>query len=101
MKLEGMLPVGSVVLIGDNTKRLMIIGFLQQEAETENVWDYVGIPYPEGYMGSERTYLFNHSQITRVFSIGYQDDEQFAFSVQLEKAAEELRKQSEGTRPDE
>ena len=95
MKLEGMLPVGSVVLIGDNTKRLMIIGFPQQEAETENVWDYVGIPYPEGYMGSERTYLFNHSQITRVFSIGYQDDEQFAFSVQLEKAAEELRKQSE------
>ena len=95
MKLEGMLPVGSVVLIGDNTKRLMIIGFLQKEAETENVWDYVGIPYPEGYMGSERTYLFNHSQITRVFSIGYQDDEQFAFSVQLEKAAEELRKQSE------
>lgn len=95
MKLEGMLPAGSVVLIGDNTKRLMIIGFLQQEAETENVWDYVGIPYPEGYMGSERTYLFNHSQITRVFSIGYQDDEQFAFSVQLEKAVENLRAQSE------
>jgi len=95
MKLEGMLPAGSVVLIGDNTKRLMIIGFLQQEAETENVWDYVGIPYPEGYMGSERTYLFNHSQITRVFSIGYQDDEQFAFSVQLEKAAEDLRAQAE------
>jgi len=90
-----MLPAGSVVLIGDNTKRLMIIGFLQQEAETENVWDYVGIPYPEGYMGSERTYLFNHSQITRVFSIGYQDDEQFAFSVQLEKAAEDLRAQAE------
>lgn len=95
MKLEGMLPAGSVVLIGENTKRLMIIGFLQQEAETEVVWDYVGIPYPEGYMGSERTYLFNHSQISRVFSIGYQDDEQFAFSVQLEKAAGELRKQAE------
>ena len=95
MKLEGLLPAGSVVLIGDNVKRLMIIGFLQQEAETETVWDYVGIPYPEGYMGSERTFLFNHEQISRVFAIGYQDEEQFAFSVQLEKAAESLRKQTE------
>ena len=95
MKLEGLLPVGSVVLIGDNTKRLMVIGFLQQEADTETVWDYVGIPYPEGYMGSERTFLFNHDQISRVFFIGYQDDEQFAFGVQLEKAAESLKKQSE------
>ena len=98
MKLEGLLPVGSVVLIGENTKRLMIIGFLQQEAETETVWDYVGIPYPEGYMGSERTFLFNHSQISRVFFLGYQEEEQFAFSVQLEKAAESLQRPAD--RPD-
>lgn len=93
MKLEGMLPIGSVVLLGKNTKRMMIIGYLQQEPDKEAVWDYVGLPYPEGYMGSERTYLFNGDQISRVFSIGYQDDEQFAFSAQLEEAVQELKNQ--------
>lgn len=94
MKLEGLLPIGSVVLIGENVKRMMIIGYLQQEAETETVWDYVGIPYPEGYMGSERTFLFNHNQISRVFFLGYQEEEQFAFSVQLEKTADILKQQA-------
>ena len=91
MKMEGLLPIGSVVLLGESAKRLMVIGYLQQETETGKVWDYVGIPFPEGYMGSERTYLFNHEQITRLFSIGYQDEEQFSFSSHLEKAVQELR----------
>ena len=91
MKLEGLLPIGSVVLLEKSTKRMMVIGYLQQQADTQQIWDYVGLPYPEGYMGSERTYLFNHGQIERLFSMGYQDEEQFSFSAHLEKAVDELR----------
>lgn len=91
MKMEGLLPIGSVVLLEKSTKRMMVIGYLQQQEDTKQVWDYVGLPYPEGYMGSERTYLFNHGQIQRLFAIGYQDEEQFAFGAHLEKAIEELQ----------
>lgn len=91
MKMEGLLPIGSVVLLGESAKRMMVIGYLQQENDTNKIWDYVGIPFPEGYMGSERTYLFNHGQIGRLFSIGYQDEEQFSFSAHLETAVQELR----------
>lgn len=98
MKLEGLLPLGSLVLLENSNKRLMVIGFLQQDSESNKVWDYVGIPFPEGYMGSNRTYLFNHAQIKRVFFIGYQDEEQFAFSAHLDQAVAELRaaQQKEG-----
>ena len=95
MKMEGLLPIGSVVLLEKSSKRMMIIGYLQQQVDTQQVWDYVGLPYPEGYMGSERTYLFNHDQITRLFAIGYQDEEQFSFSTHLEKAVDGLRQEKE------
>lgn len=91
MKLEGLLPLGSVILLKNSSKRLMVMGYLQQESETGKVWDYVGLPFPEGYMGSDRTYLFSHAQIERIFFIGFQDEEQFAFSAHLEKAVAELR----------
>ena len=84
MKLEGRLPIGSVVLLENSNKRLMVIGYLQKVDE-QKVWDYAGVPYPEGFLRAEHTYLFDHSQIRRVYAIGYQDEEQFAFSVQLEK----------------
>lgn len=95
MKMEGLLPIGSVVLLEKSTKRMMVIGYLQQQEDTQQIWDYVGLPFPEGYMGSERTYLFNHAQIQRLFAIGYQDEEQFSFGAHLEKAVEELRKAKE------
>lgn len=38
----------------------MIMGVLQTDEEhPETVYDYMGIPYPEGYMGEESVYLFS------------------------------------------
>ena len=46
--LEGLLPIGSVVLLKDASKRLMIIGVCRKDASgpEEKVWDYVGCYYP-------------------------------------------------------
>lgn len=91
MKITGMLPIGSVVMLKDSTKKMMIIGFLQQQMDDNKVWDYVGLPYPEGYMGSTRTYLFDQKQIDCVYALGYQDNEQFAFSAHLDDMLKNLR----------
>lgn len=91
MKISGLLPIGSVVLLKDSTKKMIIMGFLQQQPGESKVWDYVGLPYPEGYMGSTRTYLFDQTQIECVYALGYQDNEQFAFSAHLDQMLKSLR----------
>lgn len=84
MKMTGILPIGSIVLLKDSGKRLMVIGCLQQQADGK-VWDYAGVPYPEGFIGAAHTYLFDQNQIIRVYALGYQDEEQFMFSDRLEQ----------------
>lgn len=90
---DTILSIGTVVLLKNSTKRVMIIGVLQKQitAEGEHLWDYSGCLYPEGYMGSEKTFLFNHDQIEKVFAIGYQDEEQIAFAEKIDEIRRELR----------
>ena len=91
--LEGILPIGSVVLLTNSTKRVMIIGVCQKQVnvDREVYWDYVGCVYPEGYMGGEKTFLFNHDQIIRVFALGYLDEEQFEFMKKANDVIKQLR----------
>ena len=90
---DTILSIGTVVLLKNSTKRVMIIGVLQKQitAEGEHLWDYSGCLYPEGYIGPEKTFLFNHDQIEKVFAIGYQDEEQIAFAEKIDEIRRELR----------
>lgn len=89
---EGLLPIGTVVLLKNSEKRLMIIGVCQKEVgEQEVVWDYAGCLYPEGYIGADKVYLFDNSQIEKVYAIGYQDEEQFAFKQKIDKIIIDLK----------
>ena len=94
--LEGLLPVGSVVLLKNSTKRVMIIGVLQKQIKegAPVIWDYSACFYPEGYMGPDKTFLFNSDQIDRIFSIGYQDGEQFEFKIKIDKARNEIKQKA-------
>lgn len=70
------LPVGSVVLLKGGKKKTVIMGILQMNAENpERVYDYVGVPYPEGYLGQGSSYLFDHSDIDQLVYYGYNDAE--------------------------
>lgn len=89
--LKGLLPIGTVVLLKDSSKKVMVIGVCQKQIEEETIWDYAGCIYPEGYLGPEKTYLFNNDQIDKVFAVGYQDEEQFAFKVKADQIMEEIR----------
>jgi len=83
--MKRFLPVGSVVLLKDSTKRVMIIGVKQvQEDGTE--WDYSGCLYPEGVQNTEDLFIFNEDQIDLLFFIGFQDNEGLSFLEALSEA---------------
>ena len=91
--MEGLLPIGSVVFLTGSERRVMIIGVLQiQEKDGEKVlWDYSGVLYPDGYFGPNKTFLFNDEQIEKVFFVGFQDEEQFAFKTKVDSIRKEFR----------
>ena len=76
MEIEDLLPIGSVVFLSGGSKRLMIYGRFQQQIETEVVWDYIAVPYPEGNISEEHRYLFNHDRIEKVVARGFDGEEE-------------------------
>ncbi|WP_455721606.1 DUF4176 domain-containing protein [Agathobacter sp.] len=90
--LEGLLPIGSVVLIGNSKRRVMIVGVCQKGGSNpEKIWDYTGVIFPEGFLDPENMFLFDNEQITKVFAIGYQDEEQMAFKQMADAKIKELK----------
>ena len=72
-------PLGSVVLLKNGTKRVMIYGRKQILASTGELFDYVACLYPEGNIGAEYTILFNDDDIEEVIFEGYSDKEDLEF----------------------
>jgi hypothetical protein len=94
--MEKLLPNGSIVLLNGGNKRLMIYGRKQlvvdeeqadlvEDAVDTTMFDYIGVPYPEGYINQEFSYAFNHSDIQDIIFQGYEDDEEDAFQSILER----------------
>ena len=77
--MKDLLPIGSVVLLKDATKKLVIIGILQVNPSESKTYDYLGVPYPEGYIGSNNNFLFNHSDINDIIFNGYTNPERDIF----------------------
>ena len=93
-----LLPLGTVVLLKNGKKKVMITGYYCMGQESEGkVFDYSGCMYPEGVINSEKTLMFNHENIDKVFYVGYTDSESEEFSEHLKeirKAIDENLKES-------
>ena len=88
-KFKKYLPLGSVVLLKDAKKRVMVIGYAVTVPNTgDKVWDYIGCLYPEGTITPEKNLLFDHKDIQQIYAIGYSDDEQKRFMSVLDKATQ-------------
>ena len=83
MSQEKLLPIGSVVLLKESNKRVMVVGRLQRQMGTEKVWDYSACFYPEGILDPQKLFLFNHDQISVLYFIGFQDKEGVEFQELL------------------
>lgn len=78
------LPIGTVVLLKNAKKRLMITGFCAYDEEKKDkAYDYTGCLYPEGIISSKQMALFNHSQIDKIYFLGYSDQEEKQFKQKL------------------
>lgn len=76
-KGEKFLPIGTVVMLEGGTKRVMITGFCGiAEGDKSKIWDYSGCLYPEGFLSSNQTCLFDHEQIKEIHHLGLADDEE-------------------------
>lgn len=89
MKVKDLLPVGSIVLLKNGEKRLMITGIMQGEIvglfRKIKTYDYIGVIYPEGYTDDTMQYLFNHDDIVKVLFRGFEDEERVKFIFDLSK----------------
>jgi len=80
-----LLPIGSVVLLKDGNKRLMVYGLLQLRNSDKKVFDYLGCYYPEGYISQEHAFLFNAEDIAEVSYVGFVDSEYQIFNNKLKE----------------
>ncbi|UOY91676.1 DUF4176 domain-containing protein [Ectobacillus sp. JY-23] len=82
---QTLLPIGSVVLLKQGTKKLMIYGRKQELASDQIIYDYVGCLYPEGYLNPDYTYVFNHGDIAAVIFMGYKDEDEKIYVTKMEQ----------------
>lgn len=81
--MEKYLPIGTLVLLKNANKRIMIIGFYVTSNNDNKVYDYVGCLYPEGLLSSDQSLVFNHDQIDKILHLGIIDDEEKEFKKKL------------------
>lgn len=87
-KIKKLLPIGTVVSLKDGSKKLMVFGIIQSimnedNGQSDHEFDYIGVPYPEGNMGQEYQFLFNHDDIEQVYFRGFEDVERQEFIFNL------------------
>lgn len=85
MSIKDLLPIGTIVLLKEGEKRLMVCGIKQTDAAGDGTeYDYIGVLYPEGHIGEQFQYLFNHEDIDNIIFRGYEDGEREEFLKKLE-----------------
>lgn len=91
MSIEEMLPIGTIVLLEDAKKPLMIFGVMQADLESGEEYDYVGVMYPEGNMGQDTQFFFMHENINKVVFRGYEDEDRKEFLDRIEEYNNDLK----------
>lgn len=86
---ENLLPIGSVVTLRGGFKKLMITGVkIAKEDNPEKFYDYIGVFYPEGFVGAESNFLFDHNDINDIVFRGYENPERKSFIEFMEESYE-------------
>lgn len=88
-----LLPIGSVVIINNGIRTLMITGRKQIDKTNGEIYDYLACLYPEGIVGEEYNFLFNKEDIKEVIFKGYESDEDIELQKKLEKLSVDYKKE--------
>ncbi|HDR7621746.1 MULTISPECIES: DUF4176 domain-containing protein [Bacillus] len=75
-------PIGTVVKLEGIEHLIMIIGRMAVSADKRD-FDYVGVPYPVGYLGDEKVLGFNHGKIIEEMHRGYMTESELILREKL------------------
>lgn len=89
--MNKLLPIGSIVLLKESNKKIMIYGRLQKSFQSGKLYDYIACCYPEGNIDPNKSILFNHEDIECVYFIGFQDKEEIEYGKLVDEKYNELK----------
>lgn len=82
--VEKYLPLGSIVVLKGNIKKLMIVARgVMTGGENGRLLDYGAVMYPEGLI-DENMIFFNHKDIYKVVFEGYSDSDEEIMNVNIQ-----------------
>ena len=107
---EKFLPIGTVVLLKEGTKEVMITSYCiipngdiynkSGKIEGANqMYDYGACLYPEGEINSKQVIAFNHDQIETICHLGYETEKEKEFVGILNANYEVYKKKYENNEP--
>lgn len=80
------LPLGTVVSIKYNYEKLMVVGYQAIPKDSnDKVYDYIGCYYPNGISNTDKLIVFDHNQITKIYSLGYIENNENEFNDDIKK----------------
>ena len=89
--MNELFPIGTIVLLKNGTKKVMITGFYAtSENDSNQVYDYLGCLYPEGILSSDENLVFNHNDVATIVFRGYDSEEEKNFKQKLDFAVKSL-----------
>ena len=78
---ESLLPVGSCVKVLNNSKMIMVAGYLPYDNENKVMYDYIGIYTPVGIRKDKKNIKFNkdyiyfrNNDIEKIVFLGFSND---------------------------
>ena len=70
-------PIGSLVMVNNIPTPVMVMGYLP--IVSGRLYDYIGVPYPTGFISSKSTMVFDHKLVEKLVAKGYEDEDCDAF----------------------
>ncbi|MBR2828071.1 MAG: DUF4176 domain-containing protein [Bacilli bacterium] len=88
--MNNYLPIGTIVLLKDAKKKILIVGYLPQEGQDAKIYDYSGVPFPEGLIDSRKILLFDNDQIEKICHNSIIDKDVIEMINKVKQVKEEL-----------
>lgn len=84
------LPVGSVVIVKGNIRKMVIVarGVMARVEGKVIYFDYAGVLYPEG-MTNDKLIYFNNRDLSRIVFVGYSDEDEMLMKENINEWIEQ------------
>lgn len=89
--MEKYLPIGTICTIDSTNRKYAIAGYFSLEYNSSvKMYDYIGIPYPEGLLLHNKVLSFNHEDILKVDFLGYSNESYELFNRKITEQTTEV-----------